>query len=173
MLSGLSDDYPVAIIRKGSLADPGGVEHPTLPPWRAADVRFFMLFFFYFFCRSFLLFCMVLLIFMHTSTKENIKWWILLYFQETRNLWDLPQLSGKVKRWAWKNAAIINIVKVRWCHMEHSSTVERGSGFNFQSDKHKWIKCIVFVYVYLAKEPQLKMFIINTLDNWVVLQLFT
>jgi len=38
--------------------------------------------------------------------------------------------------------------------MENSSTVESGDGFTFQLHKSK--KCIVFVYVYLGKEPHLK-----------------
>jgi len=34
----------------------------------------------------------------------------------------------------------------KWCRMEHSSTVESGCGFNFQSHK-KWRNSIVFVNV--------------------------
>jgi len=34
-----------------------------------------------------------------------------LYFQEKRNLLDLPQLSGKLKKKGLKNDALTNIVK--------------------------------------------------------------
>ena len=64
-----------------------------------------------------------------------------LYFQEKRNLLDLPQLSGKVRSKPGKR-----------CRMEHSSTVESGCGFNFPVAQNS----IVFVNVYLTKEPHLK-----------------